>query len=145
MLAAGEITNQEFRRLSSFPDLEQSDRLASALEERILYCLDEIVGNGDKNWDQIAPDNFILDPTDMATTLCVNYINLYAPTNLEEEKRQFLKDWFTQVQDLKAQAGSANPWLSLSPKCATTTAGPTSRCAPKSIISTNIRSPGLTN
>lgn len=104
MLAAGEISNQEFRRLSSFPDLEQSDRLASALEERILYCLDEIIENGTKNWEDIAPDNFMLDPSDVATTLCVNYINLFAPTNLEEEKRQALKDWFVQVQDLKQES-----------------------------------------
>lgn len=104
MLAAGEITLIEFRRLSNFPDLEQSDKLALALQERIFYCLDEIIENGDKNWESIAPDNFILDPTDMATTYAVNYINLYEPTNLEPEKRQLLKDWFTQVQNLKQQA-----------------------------------------
>ena len=69
MLAAGEISPQEFRRLSNFPDLEQSDRLASALEERILHALDEIVENGMRNFDTIAPDVFMLDPTDMATTL----------------------------------------------------------------------------
>jgi hypothetical protein len=103
MLAAGEITMQEFRRLANFSDLEQSDKLATALQERIFYCLDDIIENGDKNWDEIAPDNFILDPTDMASTYCVNYINLYAPTNLEEEKRQLLRDWFTQVKDLKDQ------------------------------------------
>lgn len=103
MLAAGEITMQEFRRLSNFSDLEQSDKLATALQERIFYCLDDIIENGDKNWDNIAPDNFILDPDDMASTYCVNYINLYAPTNLEEEKRQLLRDWFTQVKDCKDQ------------------------------------------
>lgn len=101
MLAAQEITKEEFRRLSNFPDLEQSDKLATALEERILYCLDDIIENGDKNWEEIAPDEFMLDPTDMATRLCVNYINLYAPTNLEEEKRQLLKNWNQQVQDIK--------------------------------------------
>lgn len=104
MLAAGEISNQEFRRLSNFPDLEQSDRLAAALEERILHALDEIVDNGKKNYADIAPDPFILDPSDLATTLCVNYINLYATQELEEEKMQCLRDWFTQVQNLKAQA-----------------------------------------
>lgn len=104
MLAAGEISNQEFRRLSNFPDLEQSDRLAAALEERILHALDEIIENGDKNYIDIAPDTFILDPSDLATTLCVNYINLYATQELEEEKMQVLRNWFTQVQALKAQA-----------------------------------------
>jgi hypothetical protein len=104
MLAAGEITQQEFRRLSNFPDLEQSDQLAAALEERILYCLDEIVENGDKNYEDIAPDSFILDPSDLATTLCVNYINRYATLHLEEEKMNVLRTWFTQVQALKQQA-----------------------------------------
>lgn len=106
MLAAGEIDQQEFRRLSNFPDLKQADQLAAALEERILHALDEIVENGEKNYADIAPDNFILDPTDMATRLCVNYINKYAVTDLEEEKSQLLKNWFTQVQALKA---AANP------------------------------------
>ena len=104
MLAAGEISMQEFRRLSNFPDLEQSDRLAVALEERILHALDEIVDNGKKNYDSIAPDPFLLDPSDLATTLSVNYINLYATQELEEEKMQVLRDWFTQVQNLKQQA-----------------------------------------
>lgn len=102
MLAAGEITNQEFRRLSSLPDLAQSDALANALEERILHDLDAIVEDGKKGY--CAPDPFILDPSDLATTLTVNYINKYAVTDLEEEKMQLLRDYFTQVQVLKAQA-----------------------------------------
>lgn len=102
MLAAGEISNQEFRRLSNFPDLEQSDQLAFALEERILSNLDAIIEDGKKGYS--APDPFILDPSDLATTLTVNYINKYAVTDLEEEKQQLLKDYFTQVQQLKQQA-----------------------------------------
>ena len=109
MLAAGEISNQEFRRLSNFPDLEQDDRLAAALEERILKSLDEIIENGDKNYNDIAPDVFMLDPTDMATTKCTQYINLYSTQQLEEEKVQVLRDWFTQVQDLKNQAMAPAP------------------------------------
>lgn len=104
MLAAGEISNQEFRRLSNFPDLEQSDRLAASLEERILYCLDEIVESGDKNYKQIAPDKWMLDPDDLATTLSTNYINLYSTQELEEEKLQVLRNWQTQIQNLKAQS-----------------------------------------
>ncbi len=104
MLAAGEITNQEFRRLSIFPDLKQSDMLAVALEERILASLDEIVEHGEKNYGKIAPDPFILDPTDLATTLCVNYINRYSTLGLEDAKMQVLRNWFDQVQDLKQQS-----------------------------------------
>lgn len=104
MLAAGEITNQEFRRLSVFPDLKQSDQLAVALEERILKSLDEIVENGDKNYGKIGPDPFILDPSDLATTLVVNYINRYSMLELEDSKMQVLRTWFEQVQELKQQA-----------------------------------------
>lgn len=111
MLAANEISNQEFRRLSNFPDLEQSDQLAAALEERILHALDEIVENGDKNYKDIAPDVFILDPSDLATTLCVNYINLYSTLQLEEPKMQALRTWFTQTQSLKQQAMPPQPQI----------------------------------
>lgn len=102
MLAAQEITQSEFRRLSRFPDLEQSDQLANALEERILHDLDQIIDEGEEGYT--APDPFILDPTDMATTLTVQYINKYSVTDIEEEKMQLLRDYFTQIQDLKAAA-----------------------------------------
>lgn len=102
MLAAGEITNQEFRRLSALPDLQQSDSLANALEERILHDLDAIVEDGESGYNQ--PDEFILDPTDLATTLTVNYINKYSVTDMEEKKMQLLRDYFTAIQNLKGQA-----------------------------------------
>ncbi len=107
MLAAGEIDQKEFRRLSSFPDLKQADSLANALEERILHSLDEIVDKGKKGYE--PPDAFMLDPTDLATTLTVNYINKYAVTDMEEEKRQLLRDFFSQIQVLKQQANPSPP------------------------------------
>lgn len=100
--AAGEITVGEFRRLSPDPDLKQSDSLANALAERILHDLDAIVEDGLKGFS--PPDPFILDPTDLATTYTVNYINKYAVTDMEEEKMQLLRDYFTQVQVLKQKA-----------------------------------------
>jgi hypothetical protein len=109
MLAANEITPQEFRRLSNFPDLEQSDKLANALEERILYCLDDIIDHGRKNWAKIAPDQWILDPTGLAMTLSTQTLNLYAPLKLEEDKMQALRDWQTQVQALIAAATPPPP------------------------------------
>lgn len=102
MLAAGEIDKKEFRRLSNFPDLEQSDSLAIALEERILKSLDDIIEKGKNGYE--PPDEFILDPDDLATTLCVNYINKYIVTDIEEAKMKLLRDWFTHVQVLKQQA-----------------------------------------
>lgn len=105
MLASNEISLQEFRRLNNFPDLEQSDKLANALEERILQILDGIVEDG----KYIPPDPFLLDPTNLATTLVVQYINMYAGAKLEEKKMQLLRDFFTQVQALQQQATAPPP------------------------------------
>jgi hypothetical protein len=102
MLAAGEITQQEFRRLSNFPDLQQADSLANALEERILENLDSIIERGKAGYE--PPDSFILDPLDLATQLTVNYINKYAVTDIEEDKMNLLRDYFTQIQVLKQKA-----------------------------------------
>ncbi len=102
MLAAGEIDKQEFRRLSDFPDLSESDQLANALHERISHDLDSIIENGEKGFN--PPDSFILDPTDMATTLTVQTINKYMVTDLEDEKMQLLHDYFNAVQVLKQKA-----------------------------------------
>lgn len=107
MLAANEITNQEFRRLSNFPDLEQSDQLAVALEERILHDLDQIVEEGAKGYN--PPDNFVLDPSDLASTLTIQTINKYSVTDLEEDKMQLLRDYFTAVQNLKISAAPPPP------------------------------------
>ncbi len=107
MLAAQEIDKNEFRRLSNFPDLEQSDQLAVALEERILHDLDQIVEEGEKGYS--PPDPFILDPTDMATRLTVQTINKYAVTDLEEEKMELLRRYFTAVQVLKQSAAPPTP------------------------------------
>jgi len=105
MLAAGEITNQEFRRLNNFPDLEQSDQLALALEERILHDLDQIVEKGKSGYN--PPDAFILDPSDLASTLTVQTLNKYIVTDMEETKLDLIRDYFTAIQNLKAQAQQA--------------------------------------
>lgn len=100
MLASGEITLQEFRRLSGFPDLQQSDKLANALEERILKILDDIVHDG----KEPVVDAFLLDPSNLATQLAVNYINLYSNQRLEEKKMQMIRDFITNIETLKQQA-----------------------------------------
>lgn len=130
MLAAGEITNQEFRRLSNFPDLEQSDQLAAALEERILKSLDQIVEQGDRDYASIAPDNFILDPSDLATTLSVNYINLYKTLQLEDSKQIVLQNWFNQVQALKQAAAPPPVQAAPAPQTNPNQAPPTAPPAP---------------
>lgn len=101
MRADGEISQQEFRRLSNFPDLEQSDQLAAALEERILFCLDDIVETGELNY---PPDAFMLDPEHMALTISTQYVNKYAVTDMKDDVLQKIRDWNTQVQDLEKAA-----------------------------------------
>lgn len=107
MLAAGEIDVKEFRRLSGFPDLKQSDILANALEERIFQILDGIVEEG----AYIQPDPFLLDPTGLALTLTTQYINLYAGAKLEESKMQMLRDFFIQTKNLVSTATTPPPQI----------------------------------
>lgn len=107
MLASGEIDKDEYRRLSANPDLKAADQLAFALKDRILMILDDIVSDGKLD----PPDPFILDPTDMATTLTVQTINYYSTKKLEEKKMQMLRDFFSQLQALKAKAMPPQPAL----------------------------------
>lgn len=110
MIQAGMVSIQEGRRLLDYPDLEQVEKLANASEERIFQILDEIVEEG----KYTPPDPFM--DLQLATTLTVQYINLYSQAKLEESKTQKLRDFFSQVQAIKAAAtpppatpGAPNP------------------------------------
>lgn len=92
MVQAGMISMQEGRRLLDYPDLDQIETLANAAEERIFKILDEIVESG----KYTPPDPFM--DLKLATTLTVQYINLYGQCKLEESKAQKLRDFHTQVQ-----------------------------------------------
>jgi hypothetical protein len=98
MVQSGMVTLQEGRRLLDYPDLEQVEKLANAGEERILQILDEIIETG----KYTPPDPFM--DLQLATTLCTQYINLYASAKLEEAKAQKLRDFFNQVQTIKQAA-----------------------------------------
>ncbi len=104
MLANGEIDLKEFRRLSGFPDLKQSDKLANALEERVFYILDNIIETGEYE----EPDPFMLDPEGTALKLTTQYINIYAPAKLEESKMEKLRQFFVQLSDMQTQAIAAS-------------------------------------
>lgn len=128
MVQSGMITLQEGRRLLDYPDLEQVEKLANAAEERIFQILDEIIENG----KYTPPDSFT--NLDLATTLTVQYINLYASANLEESKTQLLRDFFNQIQTLKAAAmppSMPGPQSPASPQ-ANPQAPPTSPLVPNS-------------
>lgn len=97
---AGMLTLKQGRRLLNFPDLEQNEKLDNAAEERIFQCLDKIVEDG----EYTMPDPFM--DLQSASTLTVQYINLYLAAGLEEEKADQLRTFFNQVQALMQ---SANP------------------------------------
>lgn len=105
MLAGGEISLEEFRDLQGLPDLSESDKLANALRNRIKKILYGIVEDGDFT----PPDTFLLDPTSLAVSLTVNFINLYSTAKLEEKRMQMLRDFLTQVQNLQMQATAPPP------------------------------------
>lgn len=102
MFAAQEIDKEEFRFLSANPDLKQSDQLAFALRERILHDLDSIIDDGKKGFN--PPDSFILDPSDLASTLTAQTINKYSVTDLEEEKMDLLHLYYSAIQNEKKKA-----------------------------------------
>lgn len=92
---SGMLSLKEGRRLMGVPqDLEQNERLDNASEERIFKILDAIVESGKYE----APDPFM--DLQLATTLTVQYINLYLAANLEEDKADLLRDFFAAVQAL---------------------------------------------
>ncbi len=93
---AGMLTMKEGRRLMHYPDSEQNEKLDNASEERIFQILDKIVDEG----KYTPPDPFI--DLELATTLTVQYINLYLAAKLEEDKADKLRLFFKQVQTLKA-------------------------------------------
>ena len=95
---AGMITLKEGRRLLRYPDLEQNEKLDNASEERIFKILDGIVEDG--KW--VAPDQFM--DLQLATTLTVQYINLYFAANLEQHKQDMLIDFFEGIQALQQAA-----------------------------------------
>lgn len=98
MMQASLISPDEGRRLLDYPDIEQVDKLANASEERILKYLDDIIDDG----KYTPPDVFM--NLQLAEKLVGQYYNLYQAANLEEEKSEMLRTFFTQIQALKAAA-----------------------------------------
>lgn len=103
MIQAGMITVKEGRRLLDYPDLEQVEMLANASQERIYQILDEIIEDG----TYTPPDPFM--DLQLANDIVVQYYNLYSKAKLEEDRVQMLRDFFDQIQDLKAAATPPAP------------------------------------
>lgn len=121
---AGMLTVREGRRLLKFPDLEQNERLDNASEERIFQILDKIVENG----KYTMPDPFM--DLQLATTLTVQYINLYLAANLEEEKADLLRKFFKQVQTLIQGSQPVQPAMPVAAPTANALPTPTSPLVP---------------
>jgi len=100
---AGMLTLKEGRRLMKFPDLEENEKLSNASEERIFQILDKIVEDG----EYTPPDPFM--DLQLASTLTVQYINLYLSAKLEEDKADMLRTFFNQVQELLQAAQPPMP------------------------------------
>lgn len=107
MMQSGLIDPAEGRRLLSFPDIEQQDRLLKAGEERILKILDDIIEKG----KYTPPDPFM--DLELATKIVVQYYNLYSESKLEEARCQMLRDFFTQIQALKTEAMTPPPGMAI--------------------------------
>lgn len=107
-MQAGLISPTEGRRLMAYPDLEQTDKLDSAAEERILKQLDDIVEDGDFT----PPDPF----TDivLGLKLVAQYYNLYTAHGLEESKAELLRNYQAQLLML-GQAANPPPAPPMSP------------------------------
>lgn len=111
MLASGEISLEEYRSLSNFPDINQSDKLANALRNRILKILDRIIEDGK---DPVV-DQYLLDPTDLAIKLATNYINIYSEAKLEDSRLTMLNDFITQIEAKKQEAMPPQPQMGMDP------------------------------
>lgn len=123
MMQAGIIDMKEGRRLLNYPDIEQSDKLASAAQERIYKILDEIVDEGKFT----PPDPYI----DIAAALqsVGQYYNLYLAAGLEERKAEMLRDWQAQLIMLQTAMQPPQPEPGAAPQ-AVPEAAPTSPMLP---------------
>lgn len=95
---AGFIDPRTARKLLDFPDLEQVESLANAVEERINEILDAIVEGG----DYTPPDPFM--DLSLARQLTLQYYNKYITEDLEEEKLELFRTFLAQIDALTQQA-----------------------------------------
>lgn len=104
LVQAGMLSLKEGRRLmGGVQDLEGNERLDNASEERTFQILDKIVEDG-----VYTPPDAFLD-LQLASQLCVQYINLYLSAKLEEDKADMLRDFFKQCQALLTVASAPPP------------------------------------
>ena len=109
LMQAGIIDPQEGRRLLSFPDLEQVNKLANAPEERILKQLDNIVEEGSYE----PPDPFT--NIQLGLKLVNEYYNLYVACGLEESKAELLREYQAQLISMQQAMMPPQPQMGAAP------------------------------
>lgn len=102
LMQAGLIDPTEGRRLLDYPDLQQTEDLLNAPEERILKVLDEIVEDG--TYSPPEPDMDL----PMAKKLVIQYLNKYVQEALEGDRMDMLRQFNLQI-DMLNQAAMPPP------------------------------------
>ena len=100
---AGYLDPRTARKLADFPDLQQVETLANAVEERILDYLDAIVDEG----KYTPPDPFM--DLALAKQLALQYYNQFVTQELEEDKLEMLIQFMNQIDGLMQAAQPPAP------------------------------------
>lgn len=98
----GWMTPREGRRLMDFPDLEASDLLANAQEERIIQCLDAIVDSGE--YEGPTPE----DNLALARELVLQQMAVGRTLGLEPERLELLATYLRQIGAIEQMAAEAD-------------------------------------
>ncbi len=107
---AGYIDPRTARRLADFPDLQQVESLANAVEERILDILDTIVDDG-----EYTPPDEKMD-LQLARQLALQYYNQYANQDLELEKLEMINQFLQQIDLIEQAAMATAPMVGAGPQ-----------------------------
>lgn len=101
LMQAGIVTPQTGRRLLDYPDLDQVEQLANAVEDRIMASLDSIVEDGEYK----APDEFM--DLQLARQRAIEFYNQAVNNNLDDERLGMIQEFISQIGLLETQAQSA--------------------------------------
>jgi hypothetical protein len=135
MIQSGMLSIKEGRHILKTPDLEEEEQLLNAAEERCFKILDEIVHDG-----KYTPPDPFLDLVE-ASSITVQYINLYLAAGLEEEKADMLRTFFNQLQTLQQAAmPPVNP-SPVSQPIANPQAPPVSPMLPSPLVQSAVANP----
>lgn len=97
-MQAGLLSPRQGRRLLDFPDLEQVEGLANAVEEHLQGVLDRIVDAG----EYTPPEPF--DDLGLAREMALQYYAQGKAQGLEEERLDLLRTFIGQIQTLQDAA-----------------------------------------